>query len=105
MRPLIDDRHTNARAFLHAGVLVRVADTIMGHAIQRTVPEVHGLVTVSLATDFASCAQPGDWLEGCADVRRRGARLSFGACQFHAGDRLVLTASGIFISAVPSAAS
>jgi uncharacterized protein (TIGR00369 family) len=98
VRLLIDDRHTNARGFLHAGVLVAVADTVMGHAIQRTAPATPALVTVSLTSDFAGSAQPGDWLEGRAEVRRRGARVSFAACQFHTGDRLILTASGIFMS-------
>ena len=96
VRLLIDDRHTNARGFLHAGLLVAVADTIMGHTVQRAAPDGPAVVTVSLSTDFTGSAHPGDWLEGHALVRRRGSRVSFAACEFQVGGRLVLAASGVF---------
>lgn len=31
-----DERHTNSRGFLHAGVLVAVADALMGHTATAT---------------------------------------------------------------------
>jgi acyl-coenzyme A thioesterase 13 len=96
VRLLMDERHTNARGFVHAGLLVAVADTIMGHTIHRTSPGAPSLVTVSLTTDFTGSAQIGDWLEGHAEVRRHGARVSFAACEFHVAERLVLAASGVF---------
>ena len=37
----IDERHTNARGFLHGGVLVAVADVVMGHTAQRARPTGH----------------------------------------------------------------
>ena len=92
----IDERHTNARGFLHAGLLVAVADTIMGHAAQRVLGPDARLVTVSLTTDFTSSARVGDWVEGHATVRRTGRRLSFGASEFTVTSRLVLAASGVF---------
>ena len=104
VRLLVDDRHTNARGFLHAGLLVAVADTIMGHTIQRSAPDAPAVVTVSLSTDFTGSAHPDDWLEGHAVVRRRGSRVSFAACEFHVGGRLVLAASGVFAASVPRAA-
>ena len=104
VRLLVDDRHTNARGFLHAGLLVAVADTIMGHTIQRAEPGGAAVVTVSLSTDFTGSGHPGDWLEGHAVVRRRGGRVSFAACEFHVGARLVRAASGVFAASVPRAA-
>jgi acyl-coenzyme A thioesterase 13 len=92
----IDERHTNARGFLHAGLLVAVADTIMGHAAQRALGPDTRLVTVSLTTDFTSSAQSGDWVEANATVRRSGRRLSFGSCEFSVAGRLLLAASGVF---------
>jgi acyl-coenzyme A thioesterase 13 len=92
----IDERHTNARGFLHAGLLVAVADTIMGHTAQRALGPGSHLVTVSLTTDFTSSARAGDWLEAHATVRRAGRRLSFGASEFTVAGRLVLAASGVF---------
>jgi acyl-coenzyme A thioesterase 13 len=99
VRLLVDERHTNARGFLHAGVLVAIADTIMGHTLQRSQPTSPSLVTVSLTTDFTGSAQVGDWLEGRAEVRRQGRRVSFAKCEFQTMDRVVLAASGIFASA------
>ena len=68
----------------------------MGHTLQRRSAGADALVTVSLTTDFTGPANIGDWLEGRATVRRQGRRISFGDCVFHVGERLVLTASGIF---------
>ena len=91
----LDERHTNSRGMVHAGLLVALADTVMGHNIERALdgPRV---VTVSLTTDFVGSAQAGDWIEGRATVRRAGRRVAFGACEFHAGERLVLAASAVF---------
>ena len=92
----IDERHTNARGFLHTGLLVAVADTIMGHTAQRALGPDARLVTVSLTTDFTSSARAGDWIEAQATVRRAGRRLSFAASEFRVAGRLVLAASGVF---------
>lgn len=92
----IDDRHTNARGFLHAGVLVAVADVLMGHTAYRASPPGTGLVTASLTTDFPGSAQLGDWVIGAATVRRVGRKLAFTTCEFSANGRLVLAASGVF---------
>ena len=92
----IDERHTNARGFLHAGVLVAVADVLMGHTAHRAGPPDAGLVTASLTTDFPGSAQLGDWVTGTASVRRAGRQLAFTTCEFTANGRLVLAASGVF---------
>ncbi len=53
----IDGRRTNARGFLHPGVLLAVADMLMGHTAHRASPPGTGLVTASLTTDFPGSAQ------------------------------------------------
>ena len=95
----VDERHTNARGFLHAGVLVAVADVLMGHTAHRTGPPEAALVTVSLTNDFPGSAQYGDWVDGHAEVVRRGRHLAFTRCQFTTDHRLVLSASGVFATA------
>ena len=92
----IDERHLNARGFLHAGVLVAVADVLMGHTAHRANASADGLVTASLTTDFLGSAHLGDWVQGVASVRRLGRQLAFTACEFTAAGRPVLAASGIF---------
>jgi uncharacterized protein (TIGR00369 family) len=94
----LDRRHTNSRGFAHAGLLVALADTVLGHTILREFPGSPPVVTVSLTTDFTGSAHQGTWLQGEAKVTRRGSRLSFATCVFRAGDRVVMTATGIFAS-------
>ena len=92
----VDERHSNARGFTHAGVLVALADTLMGHTAQRAGPPGTRLVTVSLTTDFPGTAHVGDWVTGSAAVHRTGRTLAFAHCRFSVGDRPVLVASGVF---------
>jgi uncharacterized protein (TIGR00369 family) len=92
----IDERHTNARGYLHAGLLVALADVLMGHTAQRAAPPGSSLVTASLTTDFISSARSGDWVRGEAAIRHVGRRLAFGGCEFTVDGRLVLAASGVF---------
>jgi uncharacterized protein (TIGR00369 family) len=90
----VAERLTNSRGGLHAGVLVAVADTVMGHTAERAGGA--RLVTVSMTTEFPGSARLGDWITGRATVRRVGRRLAFAGCEFRVDDRLVLTASGVF---------
>lgn len=92
----LDDRHTNSRGFCHAGVLVALADTIMGHTIDRANTGGGRPVTVTLTSDFLGAARTGDWIQGRATIRRNGRRLAFGTCEFAHANRLVFTASAVF---------
>ncbi|HEX4226852.1 MAG TPA: PaaI family thioesterase [Pseudonocardiaceae bacterium] len=92
------EEHANSRGFVHAGLLVALADTVLGHTILRRFPDTPPIVTVSLNTDFTGSARPGTWLHGQAEVKRHGTRVSFANAVFHVADRLVLTASGVFVS-------
>jgi uncharacterized protein (TIGR00369 family) len=91
----IGERHTNSRGMLHAGVLVAIADTVMGHTAERASAGSR-LVTASLTTNFAGSARVGEWLQGEATVQRSGRRLAFASCAFHVEDRLILAATGVF---------
>jgi acyl-coenzyme A thioesterase 13 len=98
---VIDERHTNARGMLHGGLLVAIADTVMGHTAERTALGTR-LITVSLTTDFVAAARLGEWIQGQATVRRSGRRMTFASCAFHVDDRLILTASSVFATIAPS---
>jgi acyl-coenzyme A thioesterase 13 len=91
-----DHRHTNSRGAVHAGVLVAIADTVMGHTAERAATFGARVVTVSITTNFAGAARGGEWIRGQATVQRCGHRLAFASCAFHVADRLILTASGVF---------
>lgn len=91
----VGERHTNSRGMLHAGVLVAIADTVMGHTVERASGGSR-VVTASLTTNFAGTARVDDWLQGEATVQRWGRRLAFASCAFHVEDRLILAATGVF---------
>jgi uncharacterized protein (TIGR00369 family) len=95
-----DDRHTNSRGAVHAGVLVAIADTLMGHSAERAAAPGARVVTVSLTTHFTGAARGGEWIHGQATVQRCGRRLAFTSCAFHVADRLVFSASGVFAVSV-----
>lgn len=92
---VIDERHTNARGMLHGGVLVGIADTVMGHTTERAATDTR-LVTVSLTSDFVGAARLGEWVQGQATVKRCGRRLAFAPCELRVGNRLIVTSSCIF---------
>jgi uncharacterized protein (TIGR00369 family) len=98
---LIDERHTNSRGFVHGGLLVAVADAVMGHSGEREGGEGRRLVSVSLTTDFLGSARCGEWVQGRARVRRAGRTLTFAEATFTASGRTVLAASGIFAASAP----
>lgn len=94
----IDGRHTNSRGFVHAGLLVAVVDTLMGHSCERRLDGAR-LVTVSLTPDFIGTARIGDWIAMTATVRWTTRRLSFAGCEAVTEDgHLVLSASGVFVA-------
>jgi acyl-coenzyme A thioesterase 13 len=92
----LDERHTNSRGFCHAGVLLALADTIMGHTIDHALAGPGRPVTVTLTSDFLGSARGGDWLEGRATIGRVGRRLAFGACDFRHHDQTVFRATAVF---------
>ena len=96
-----DERHINSRGAVHAGVLVAIADTVMGHSAERAVTTGARVVTASLTTNFIGGARGGEWIRGQATVWRCGRRFAFTSCAFHVDDRLILTASGMFALTEP----
>ena len=92
---LTDERHTNSRGIVHGGLLVAIADTIMGHAAERA-GQGRRVVTASLTTDFVGAAPGGRWIQATTSVLRTGRRMAFTSCAFHCDERLIIAASGVF---------
>jgi acyl-coenzyme A thioesterase PaaI-like protein len=80
----------------HGGLLVTVADMVMGlgsgHATGIRWPHP----TVSLTTEFVRGARLGQWLEGTARIARRTVNFCFASCDLICGGEIVLIASGVF---------
>src|SRR5271169_6611326 len=72
--------HTNARGFAHGGLIAALTDKAMGHSCGQKLAGTHSLVTVSMAIDFISSAQIGQWLTVETDVIKTGSTICFAQC-------------------------
>ena len=92
----IEDRHTNTRHIAHGGFLVTMLDTALGIVVSSSREPAQPIVTVSLTTNFVASASPGDWVEAYVNIDRIGGRLAYASCTLVAGDRTIMTGSGVF---------
>ncbi len=70
-------QHTNARGFVHGGLLSALADNAMGLSCASQHDAVGGLVTVNLNVDFLGTAQLGQWIEINSPFTKTGRTLDF----------------------------
>ena len=88
--------HTNARGFVHGGLIAALTDKAMGHSCGHKLGGAHSLVTVSMAIDFISSAQVGQWLTVESDVIKTGSTLCFAQCLVKADGVVIARANGTF---------
>ncbi len=89
-----DERHLNPGGVIHGGMLMTVADDLMGATVYRVVG-AQPMATVSLNCDFLSAVRPGDWVHGIGDITRRTRSMVFVRSVLSVEDRPVLSAAGI----------
>ena len=87
-------KHTNAGRRLHGGALMTLADMAL-FAVAWEDPEGARGVTVALESQFIDAGWPGELIEATGEVTRAGKSLIFARGQVTAGERLLLTFSGI----------
>jgi uncharacterized protein (TIGR00369 family) len=88
--------HTNARGFVHGGLIAALTDKAMGHSCANKMRGGHSLVTVSMAIDFISSAQIGQWLTVETDVIKTGSTICFAQCFAKADDIVIARANATF---------
>jgi uncharacterized protein (TIGR00369 family) len=88
--------HTNARGFVHGGLIAALTDKAMGHSCGHQMRGAVSLVTVSMAIDFISSAQIGQWLTVETDVIKTGSTLCFAQCFVKADDIAIARANATF---------
>jgi uncharacterized protein (TIGR00369 family) len=88
--------HTNARGFVHGGLIAALADKAMGHSCGRKMRGTHSLLTVNMSIDFVSSAQIGQWLTVETDVIRTGSTICFAQCLVKADDVVIARANATF---------
>jgi uncharacterized protein (TIGR00369 family) len=88
--------HTNARGFVHGGLIAALTDKAMGHSCGHKMRGSHSLVTVSMSIDFISSAQIGQWLTVETDVIKTGSTICFAQCFVKADGVAIARANGTF---------
>ena len=92
----LERRHGNPMGWAHGGLLVTVADMVMGMGSGFATGIRWPHPTVSLSTEFVRGARLGEWLEGTARIARRTVNFCFCSCDLVCGGEIVLMASGVF---------
>jgi acyl-coenzyme A thioesterase PaaI-like protein len=90
----VEEHHTNGMLNAHGGMLMTFADMAWGHVV--SVETSSYWVTVRLVCDFLSSAKLGDWVEGAGEVLSKDDGLYVVRGRIWAGDRLLMTGTGLF---------
>ncbi len=100
----IRSEHANNRGDAHGGVLMTVADLVLGYTTAFASDPPLPLTTASLNIDFVGSAKVGDWLEGRAEIVRTGRSLAFATCYLTVEERRIARASSVLaVGAAPLA--
>src|SRR3954447_18858813 len=89
--------HTNARGFVHGGLIAALADKAMGHSCGHKMRgAAQSLVTVNMSIDFISSGQIGQWLTVETDVIKTGSTICFAQSLIKADDIVIARANATF---------
>ena len=92
----IEERHCNRRGVAHGGLLVTLADLVLGYSSGHSEDPPKPLTTINLSADFAGSARVGDWVEARADVQKVGRSVAFASCYINVGQERIVRASAVF---------
>ncbi len=92
----IEERHCNRRGVAHGGLLVTLADLVLGYSSGQSEDPPKPLATINLSADFAGSARVGDWVEARADVQKVGRSVAFASCYINVGRERIVRASAVF---------
>jgi len=90
--------HCNARETMHGGMMMTLADQVLGLTVDRALENDGLTATVSLNCDLIAAALPGDWVEGEAQVVRKTRSIVFvrGTLTRADSGEVLLSASGLW---------
>lgn len=102
----IEERHLNGADRLHGGMMMALASIVLGQVAKETArartadAEVKPL---SLNCDFVSAGEKGETVEGRAEVTRATRTVLFISGELRVGDRILMTATGVYAIREPEA--
>jgi uncharacterized protein (TIGR00369 family) len=91
----VGEKHLNPNGIVHGGMLMTLADQALGIMVWRSIDQ-KPCATITLNCNFLAPAKLGDWLEARAEITRRGRSVVFVGGRIQCGDRVLLTAEGIW---------
>jgi len=92
---LVDERHLNPAGICHGGMLMTLADMLLGVGAMAQTKEWEFIPTVNMTCDFVKAVPLGAWISGKTKVVRRTKNMLFSSCLIWHGDDIVMRASGI----------
>jgi uncharacterized protein (TIGR00369 family) len=98
----VEPRHCNPANAWHGGMLLALADMLIGPGCEFEIQSGRLLPTVSLSADFMAPAPLGAWVEGRAEALKTTKRLLFAQCLITADGVAALRASGIVKFGAPA---
>lgn len=96
----IAQAHTNARGFLHGGLIPALADNAMGYSCAQATGWTTSYVTISLAVDYVGSGQVGQWLSVEGEAIKTGNTICFAQCLVKA-DGVVIARGNATFRVVP----
>ena len=88
-----ETKHCNPYGMLHGGMATTLADTMMGSLVFHAIGGAP-CATISLTTEFMSSARAGQWIEGRAEMVKKGRAVCFLRSEIFADDKRIMTAHG-----------
>ena len=98
----VEPRHCNPANNFHGGMLLALADMLLGPGVEFELQAGRLLPTVSIAADFMAPAPLGSWVEGRAEALKMTKRLLFTQCLITADGSPTIRASGIVKLGAPT---
>lgn len=97
----IEQRHSNPMGIAHGGLLMTIADMVMGVGCGFLTGIRFPHPTISMNSDFVRGPRVGTFVSGKARIARKTRNFVFCNCELTGNGETYLTASGIFKSPDP----
>ncbi len=91
----IRDVHLNGGGAIHGGMMMALADIVMGRTVREALEDARAL-TISLNCDFIGPAKLGERVRGTATITRKTRSIVFIGCELTVEGRTIMTATGIW---------
>jgi uncharacterized protein (TIGR00369 family) len=98
----VEPRHCNPANVCHGGMMLALADMLIGPGAEFEVQSGRFLPTISISADFMAPAPLHSWVEGRAEALQMTTSLLFAQCLITADGKPALRASGIVKLGAPA---